>query len=69
MHIYEQLVELALAERESKNASVFLCVSVANGRPSAFLEETVEAGDENRDDFHCMQMSLLMRMLFNFGDD
>ena len=34
MHIYEQLVELALAERESKNASVFLCVSVANGRPS-----------------------------------
>ena len=26
MHIYEQLVELALAERESKNAGVFLCV-------------------------------------------
>ena len=33
------------------------------------LEETVEAGDKNRDDFHCMKMSLVMRMLFNFGDD
>ena len=24
---------------------------------------------KNRDDFHCMEMSLVMRMLFIFGDD
>ena len=26
--------------------------------------KTVETGDKNRDDFHCMEMSLLMRMQF-----
>ena len=38
-------------------------------RPRAFLAETVETGDKNRDDFHCMQMSLVMSMQFIFGDD
>ena len=33
----------------------------------AFLAETVETGDKNRDDFHCMQMSLVMTMRFIFG--
>ena len=33
------------------------------------LAETVETGDKNRQDFHCMQMSLLMSMRFIFGDD
>ena len=34
-----------------------------------FLAETVETGDKNRDDFYCMQMSLVMSMRFIFGDD
>ena len=64
---------LALAERDSKNATVFFffCRSVAKrGACSrAFLTETVETGDKIRDDFHCMQMSLVMSMRFIFGDD
>ena len=41
-----------------------------NGRPwsQAFLAENVETGDNNRDDFHCMQMSLVMSMPFIFRD-
>ena len=41
-------------------------VSSPNGRPwsQAFLVETVETGDKNRDDFHCIDMSLLMSMQF-----
>ena len=31
------------------------------GRP-AFLAKTVETEDKNRDDFHCLEMSLVMRM-------
>ena len=34
----------------------------------AFLTETVETGDKNRDDFHCMQISLVMCMGFICGD-
>ena len=66
------LVVLALAERDSNNAGVsFFCVWAPNGRPwsQAFLAETVETGDKNRDDFHCMQMALVMSILFTFGDD
>ena len=29
----------------------------------------VETGDKNRDDFCCMQVSLVMSMWFIFGDD
>ena len=29
----------------------------------------METGDKNRDDFHFMQMSLVMIMRFIFGDD
>ena len=29
----------------------------------------METGDKNRNDFHCMEMSLVMRMRFIFGDD
>ena len=35
----------------------------------AFLAETVETGNKNRDDFHCMQMRLMMSMWLIFGDD
>ena len=35
----------------------------------AFLAETVETGDKNRDDFHHMEMSLVMSMRYIFGDD
>ena len=31
--------------------------------------KTVETGDKNRDDFHCMEMSLVMSMWFILGDD
>ena len=61
-----------MAERDSKNAGVsfFLSVSSPNGRPysQAYLAETVETGDKNRHDFHCMQMNLVMKMQFIFGD-
>ena len=30
----------------------------------SFLAKTVETGDKNRDDFNCMEMSLVMRMRF-----
>ena len=65
------LVDLALAEQDSKNAGVFFQVSSPNGQPwfQAFLVETVETRDKNRDDFHCMQMSLVMSMWFISGDD
>ena len=33
----------------------------------AFLAKTVETGDKNRDDFHCMQMSLVISMRFISG--
>ena len=66
-------MELALAERGSKNAGVFPFFrrSSPNGRPwpQAFLAETMETGDKNRDDFLCMQISLVMSMRFIFGDD
>ena len=39
------------------------------GAPEAFLAKTVETGDKNRDDFHCMEMSLVMSMWFILGDD
>ena len=62
-----------MADRDSKNAgvSLFLFVSSPNGRSysQAFLAETVETGDKNHHDFHCMQMSLVMSMRFIFGDD
>ena len=35
----------------------------------AFLAKTVETGDKNRDDFHSMEMSLVMSMWFILGDD
>ena len=35
----------------------------------AFGPETVETGDKNRDDFHCMQMRIVMSLRFIFGDD
>ena len=37
--------------------------------PPGVLAETVETGDKNRDDFDCMQMSLVMTMRFIFCDD
>ena len=52
-------------------AFFFFRVSVANGRSEsqAFLAETLETGDNNRDDFFCMQMTLVIRMRFTFDDD
>ena len=64
----------ALAERDSKNADIFFFFSSRsspNGRPwsQVFLEEILDTGDKNHDDFSCMQMSLLMSMRSIFGDD
>ena len=63
IYVIPLLVELALAERDSKNAVVSFFLSVG---PSL---QTVETGDKNRGDFHCMQMTLLMSMRYIFGDD
>ena len=63
------LVELALAERDSKNAGVFFFVGLPYIVGHAFLAETVETRNKNRDDLRCMQMSLVMSMRFIFGDD
>ena len=46
----------------------FFRVSV-HFRVPGVLAETVETGDKNRDDFHCVQMSLVMGMRFIFDDD
>ena len=35
----------------------------------ASLTDTVGTGDKNRDDFPCMQTSLVMSMRYIFGDD
>ena len=45
-------------------ARLYFRLSVAKRRANfqAFLTETVETGDKTRDDFHCMQISLVMSM-------
>ena len=50
---------------------LFLGVSYANGGPYslAFIADTVETGDKNRDDFHWVHMSLVMSRRLIFGDD
>ena len=58
----ELFAELSLAERDSKNAVVSFV-------GHTFLAKTVETGDKNRGDFHCMQMSLVMSMRYIFSDD
>ena len=58
-----------------KNADVsffiFLCMWAPIRRPcsQASLAKTVETGDKNRDNFHSMQMSLVMSLRLIFGDD
>ena len=68
LKIYFLLVELALA---FLFYLFFFFLWSLNGRPysQAFLAETVENGDKNRDDFHCMQMSLMISMRFIFCHD
>ena len=68
---YILLVKLALAERHSKNASVssFFFFFLSVGPSHAFLAETVETGDKDRNDSHRMQISLVMSMRYIFGDD
>ena len=66
---YILLVKLALAERHSKNASVSSFFFLSVGPSHAFLAETVETGDKNRNDSHRMQISLVMSMRYIFGDD
>ena len=62
------LVELALVKQDSRNASVFFHLSVAK-RGVCSQMFLVETGGKNRDDFHCIQMSLVMSMQLIFGDD
>ena len=44
----------------------FFSVGASQKGSQAFLTETVTE-DKNRDDFNCMQMSLVMSMRFIFG--
>ena len=46
----------------------FVGPSQKGGMVPGVLAETVETGDKNRHDFHCMQISLVMSMQFIFGD-
>ena len=50
---------------------IFLCQWPPIRAPcsKAILAETVETGDKNRDDFYCIQMSLVTSMRLIFGDD
>ena len=49
---------------------VFSLVRREKGASSqTFLTETEETGDKNRDEFHFMQMSVVMSTTFIFGDD
>ena len=57
----QMLVELALVKQDSRNASVFFHLSVAK-RGVCSQMFLVETGGKNRDDFHCIQMSLVMSM-------
>ena len=63
------LVELPLEERDSKNSVVFFVGPLQKRGSQVFLTETMETRDKNRDDFQCMQMSLVMSMPFIFDDD
>ena len=45
----------------------FVCQHQIVGQ--AFLVESVETEDKILDDFHCMQINLVMSMLFIFSDD
>ena len=60
-------------ETQKMQAFFFLIFSVptpnSGSGSQALLAETLETVDKNRDDFHCMQTSLLMSMRFIFGDD
>ena len=63
---------LALAERDSKNATIFFFLSVR--REKGGMLPGVPNGDcgnwgKIRDDTHCMQISLVMSIRFIFGDD
>ena len=40
----------------------YFSVCPSRSESKAFLAETVETGDKNRDDFHCIQMRLVMNM-------
>ena len=70
MYIYFQyslLVERALSRARLLKCNRFFFRSEFVG--PAFLAKTVETGDKNRDDFHCMEMSLVMSNVVYFGGD
>ena len=69
MNIVAFLVDLALAERDSKNAVVSVFVGGTYFVGHALSTKTAETGDKNCGDFHCMQMSLVMSMQYIFSDD
>ena len=59
----------SFSETLKMQPSFFFVGPLQKGGSQAFLTETMETGDKNRDDFHYMQMSLVMSMPFIFGDD
>ena len=69
---FSELVSLACVSSETRNLQVVFFLVFGTERRlwfQAFLAATVENGDKNREDFHCMQMTLVMRMCFVFGHD
>ena len=67
--MWQLLVELAFAERDSKNAVVSFFVGGTLFVGHAFLAKTMETGDRNRGDFHYMQMRLVMSKQYIFSDE
>ena len=69
---FGELVSLACVSGETRNLQVVFFFVFSTERRlwfQAFLAATVETGDKNRDDFHCMQMRLVMSMCYIFGHD
>ena len=64
---------LALAERDSKNATVFFFFLSVRREKGGMLPGVPNGDCGNwgkiRDDTHCMQISLVMSIRFIFGDD
>ena len=67
--------EASFSDETQKMQAFFLFLFFSVPSPNsgswsqALLAQTVETGDKNRDDFHCMQKNLVMSMRFIFGDD
>ena len=68
---YSKRYTFRSTESQNLQAVFLLRIWDTKGRScsQAFPAETVETGNKDRDDFHFMQMRLVMSVWFIFGDD